>query len=244
VIGEGRYAVQGAPQVTVQTGLLTYDFATKSSNYANLRQLALAQSGGLGWLTAYAQKSAFTVNAGVVGPAGYDTTLLDAYSAQAYANGETTTRCNSNVQLDPQGSAQVIDPCAGMPPGSPSCVPLTYDQIDVHSLECGAADDIGVALLGLHPADVWISRLEASLPHAALDHDLVLGAADPQVEVPRSVTATISENIDKACGTTVLFADLKAPKMPPWAFGAALVAGVLGAFGARRRRPAASRQHA
>lgn len=48
---------------------------------------------------------------------------------------------------------------------------------------CGELNDLAVAFEGLHPKDVWLTRLEANLPHSALADDLVLEAASNQVEV-------------------------------------------------------------
>ncbi len=45
------------------------------------------------------------------------------------------------------------------------------------TLACGDADDLAIALVGMHPASVWVTRLEANLPRAALANDLQLQAA-------------------------------------------------------------------
>ncbi len=44
-------------------------------------------------------------------------------------------------------------------------------------LACGDLDDVAVALVGMHPAYVWVTRLEANLPKAALANDLQLQAS-------------------------------------------------------------------
>jgi hypothetical protein len=47
---------------------------------------------------------------------------------------------------------------------------------------CQAFDDLDVAMLGIDPTNVWITRIRASLPLNALATDLVL-AAGPQTQV-------------------------------------------------------------
>jgi MYXO-CTERM domain-containing protein len=49
---------------------------------------------------------------------------------------------------------------------------------------CDDFDDLDVAIRGLHPTDVWITRLRADLPIAALSTDLRLEAAPSQTAVP------------------------------------------------------------
>lgn len=57
------------------------------------------------------------------------------------------------------------------------------DEMDAREFSCGELDDMAAALVGLHPKDVWVTRLEANLPHAALDEDLGLQADPSQGEV-------------------------------------------------------------
>jgi hypothetical protein len=49
-------------------------------------------------------------------------------------------------------------------------------QIDAKQLACGTLDDISSALTGMHPKDVWLTRLESKLPRVALGDDLQMQA--------------------------------------------------------------------
>ncbi len=71
---------------------------------------------------------------------------------------------------------------AGTGGGNP-CALVPAGEIDASLLACGKLDDIAVALVGMHPADVWLTRLEAGLPHEALATDLDLQAAPDQEPV-------------------------------------------------------------
>ena len=56
-----------------------------------------------------------------------------------------------------------------LPVGQHTCTAAPSGQIAASSLECGSLTDLSAALIGMHPADVWITRLDANLPRAALD---------------------------------------------------------------------------
>ncbi|MFO0590441.1 MAG: DUF2330 domain-containing protein [Polyangiaceae bacterium] len=71
-------------------------------------------------------------------------------------------------------------PCAGQ---------VKPEETLAQNLACGPLDDIAVALVGMHPSSVWITRLEANLPHAALANDLLLQPDPGQYPVDNWVVA-------------------------------------------------------
>ncbi|MFO0616833.1 MAG: DUF2330 domain-containing protein [Polyangiaceae bacterium] len=238
VIGEGRWATQNFPAVNVDEGLVTWDFATNTSNYADLRAIALEKEGGRGFLTAYATKGALTSYLGFDPVTYEDQNFARAYFQQAVKNGESQGPCGT--VLDAPTSGLVKDPCpAGVEPGSPECIELAPGEVDVNSLVCGGADDIGAATLGMHLEDVWVTRLEAVLPRGALDTDLVLKAADEQQPVSRTLQASLSKNGDQACGAAfvpfTLGDDAPNERLPIYV---AVALGLAGASLLARRRAA------
>jgi hypothetical protein len=74
----------------------------------------------------------------------------------------------------------------------PPCSGLAANQIPASVFACGPLDDIAIALVGMHPQSVWLSRLEANLPHAGLANDLVLEAASQQTPVSNIFNLTRS----------------------------------------------------
>src|SRR5262249_599282 len=62
------------------------------------------------------------------------------------------------------------------------------------TLACGSLDDLSVALTGMHPADVWLTRLESNLPHSALVDDLQIEAASTQRPVSNWLIAATSNH--------------------------------------------------
>jgi hypothetical protein len=66
---------------------------------------------------------------------------------------------------------------------SPCSTAVPSGKQGASTLVCGNFTDVATALIGMHPQDVWITRLEANLPHAALAADLKLAPAADQKEV-------------------------------------------------------------
>lgn len=151
------------------------------------------------------------------------TTFGAAYAQQGVSDGETTTTdCVSAFQGYAASSEQVSGACLGKGGGtggtggagtggagtggkgtggaggsSPCSVPS--GEIDASQLACGPLDDLAVALVGLHPRDVWLTRLEADLPRAALATDLKLQASASQT--PISSLFTLTKSTGSPCGT-------------------------------------------
>jgi hypothetical protein len=215
-ITEGRLEADKYLNTTVPASQLVWDFAAASSNYATVRKSTLAQNAGLTWITVFAQKGALL--SPVPGPGGYQSyggdygdyygvsdTLASAYVNQGISNGETTdASCLSAFDQITGSTSLVVDPCPpGVKPDDPSCGQIAPGQIDARTLACGALDDVGVAFTGLHPNDVWVTRIEADLPRLALAHDLDLKPAASQTPVSNYLQAPVGINEDGLCPTSV-----------------------------------------
>src|SRR6185503_18051847 len=143
-------------------------------------------------------------------------TVGELFVDQALINGETQIEsCRDVFTTYAQSNALVVDLCApdggggggggtggggaggggaGGSGGGQSCGVPQLGQIDARDFACGPLDDIGVALTGMHPRDVWLTRLESSLPHAALKDDLLIQASQDQSEIENWLTATVPVN--------------------------------------------------
>jgi hypothetical protein len=124
---------------------------------------------------------------------------------------------------------------AGTRGGARCSVPA--DQIDARFFACGALDDIAVALVGLHPYDVWLNRLEANLPRSALGTDLVLRASASQE--PISNVLLLAKSTGDPCPATDAgaLASVSRAAAPRGRFaGIFAVLGAVVATVARRRR--------
>jgi hypothetical protein len=215
VIGEGRWEAKNFTNAVAPLDLLSWDFKDQSSNYGTLRQKALEQNGGATWLTAFAQPGALlsplqapfiggTRNYSVSGNfSDFVDTIAAAYVQRGVANSEdTVTECTAIFPQIANSSQVVSDPCPfGKPSNDPSCLEVAPGEIDARSLECGKLDDVGVALTGMHPNDVWLTRLEANLPRAALASDLVVQASGSQTAVDNLMQARSGKNTEELCGS-------------------------------------------
>jgi hypothetical protein len=166
----------------------------------------------LGQTLTFAPMSATAVS-GAVGP-GTFTTLAGLYFAQASANAQRANLCPS---IDDRLSSElmVVDTCrpapapppasdagtadAGAADGALAPIPVVCDaapanKLAAHDFQCGDFSDIAAAMIGMHPNGVWITRLEANLPHAALAADLNLRAARDRSEVGQTHRAITHVN--------------------------------------------------
>ncbi len=231
MITEGRWAAKNFENALVPEDLVSWDFATNQSNYSTLREKMLAQNGGATWLTTFAKPKALLspiqgavngqvrINLGVDEfgfPINTANTIAEGYIGTGVTNNETSdVSCRNNFGSFAESDKMVADPC---PPGKssidPSCGQVAPNEIDARLFECGATDelpdttldDIAVALTGLHPKDVWLTRLEATLPRAALATDLVVEPAKAQVEVEHEIRARSSTNVESICPSGVILA--------------------------------------
>lgn len=137
--------------------------------------------------------------------------MWELYMEQGQANGtDLGFGCFDKI-WEFSGNPKVVDPCgltgssggtggsgaggaggggAGGGTGGSSCEgQIGSGEIDARDFSCGTLDDMAAALVGLHLDDVWVTRLEANLPHEALTEDLGLQADPSQGEVDNWLVA-------------------------------------------------------
>jgi hypothetical protein len=239
VVTEGRFTTQNFAEVAIDQSLLSWNFATQSSNYETLRADVLAENDGKSWITAYAGVGMFGSNQW--DSFGNDVSFLPSYLNQALENGEIPNACDA-ASNPPDESARVVNPCPpGEPWDSPACGTVGPGEVDARSLGCAGADDVAVALTGLRIQDTWVTRLEANLPRAALAEDLQLAASPKQEPVTNFPQAEIALEEESACPSGVIPRVLKPGSSAPR--GGLVAAGTLLAIAAawalRRAQPRA-----
>ncbi len=224
LIAEGRFGAQNFPNAQVPIDLLAWDFGSNRSNYAELREQTLkAADGGSAWITTYAKQGPLLGS--IASPTGFGnvaygfdefgpmTTIAELFLSQAILNKETSSdtmlsddaQCRQNfAELDSTvgpSTSLVSNPCPmGAPFNDPACGVVAPGEIDARLFACGAATDLALAVTGMHPKDVWLTRLETNLPQSALKSDLTLEPAMAQSEVDNLMRARIAVNADSVCG--------------------------------------------
>ncbi|MFO0593102.1 MAG: DUF2330 domain-containing protein [Polyangiaceae bacterium] len=182
VIGEGRWETKGYINKVVPENQIVWDGGANTSNYAELRQNLLSPAGGLAWLTTYAKKNTLVDS---IDPdfGDYGNGMADTY---VYTLQDPSGTNYSDIQtclqtIDAVDKAQlVVDTCD---PSGMTCSDPPAGQTDARKFACGALTDLSTALVGMHPKDVWVTRLEGNLPHYALANDMELQASADQGEV-------------------------------------------------------------
>jgi hypothetical protein len=237
VIAEGRYRVQNFEQATIgYEANLTWDWSTSKSNYSVLRDNVLKNGG---FLTTFSKArgltdqviaqdgltAQYTVNGTMGQGATQFDNLADLYFAQAAADDGVESTCGSigsDLRAVAEGTV-VAATTPGMPPAKGTVAESAF--------ACGGYSDLSTALLGMHPSDVWVTRLEAELPRAKLATDLTVGASATQTDESSWHAAEIS--IGSPCPAT-------APTPTPQSDATAPSNGACAASGAGRRSPLSS----
>ncbi|MFO0761989.1 MAG: DUF2330 domain-containing protein [Byssovorax sp.] len=200
VIGEGRYTTTNFQEAVIPFNSLSWDWGTLRSNYSDMRKAALADGA---FLTTFARPNGLTSTIiapdGLIadyGVTGGDSTqrydnVADLYFAQAAAEDGVANDCEG-VGAAIRGAApgEVVVEGDNPDPGA----------ISASAYACGGFTDLSTALVGMHPADVWVTRLEAALPREKLGTDLSLGASMPQAQADNWHVAATS--IGSPCPAT------------------------------------------
>ncbi|MFO0589249.1 MAG: DUF2330 domain-containing protein [Polyangiaceae bacterium] len=236
VLTEGRVGVTGSFTTSeIASDALIWDFDKQTSNYADLRTAALQKNGGATFVTTYALQGPLFGREDL-GEGEEDPRAARLYFDAAQKNGEAATctygvidalySVSGSTSMGAQGY-KVVDTCDAQG----NCTLPGVNEIDARDLLCDKADDLAVAMIGMHPEDVWLTRLEANLPKGTLTADLNLTpVVDP---VPLHGYVQIQNSLGDACAVglpAVNKDDSKPatprPPAPPLSMGALAMLGV------------------
>jgi hypothetical protein len=173
VVGEGRWHTANFPDGAIDFDQLIWDYAQSRSNYQELAKKAMAANGGRSFLTEYADAPDLDPMSPPPGPTmASNIGLASAYRSacpavyvpkDAGADARVDAGDPADAEAADAGDEAGVDD-AGKPP----------------VVENSTCDDLDVALDGLAPADVRITRLRANLPYSALADTLRLEPAPSQ----------------------------------------------------------------
>lgn len=186
VLSEGRYHPQNFPDATIDFTQLAWDPTQSRSNYEELAEAALAANGGTGWLTEASQPVTLYTNG------GYNPALASAYESTCTPlTLPAPPSCSSSLEAgalpgdaghagDSGLATEEAGTEAGTSMGMGSCEPTVV-----------GCDDLDLAMTGIDPGNLWVTRLRANLPSTALTSDLVLEATAAQTPVPNVHSTSI-----------------------------------------------------
>ncbi|HMY15949.1 MAG TPA: DUF2330 domain-containing protein [Polyangium sp.] len=209
VIGEGRWQPENFPNVAIPAVNLTWDYASSSSDYASRRLEFLAQNEGRSWLSTYAHVGGLLsqINNSQGTPSTYQTntgtvnTIAQFFTVTAYNNSETSDPdCAAKFGEYATSMDMVVDLCTD--PNMP-CADVMPGQIDSRVFECAPSfdqpdvplNDLKMAMLGQHPASVWLTRIEGNLSRKALETDLTLAPEEKQAEIDNWIVPGRKANV-------------------------------------------------
>jgi hypothetical protein len=190
VIGEGRYRSASFPEAPIDFTKLIWDYGQARSNYQELSLAAMATENGRGFITEYADKPSFDAKA----PAAQsgmtsNTGLASAYAAACPTYGEPRPKPTDPGADDAGSGADSAASDAGTDANNDDAGDAGTDASTEPeaTLDAGkgptivaACDDLDVAVTDMALNDVWVTRLRANLPNAALADTLRLEAAPKQ----------------------------------------------------------------
>jgi hypothetical protein len=189
-IGEGRATASGSVPVTLPPAELAWDAKAKKSNYAAARGAALAAEGSDGALTECAGTATLATNVSIANGTASIEGLVTAFFERSAAYGDglaDPTSCIPVAAVALTSSSPVAASCPRadlgvVDPASPCVESTPPGGVDPSKLRCGAsADDLAVALSGLYPTQVWVTRQSLQIPagKAGGDWPLVFNGGAP-----------------------------------------------------------------
>ncbi|MBX3230315.1 MAG: DUF2330 domain-containing protein [Labilithrix sp.] len=205
IIAEGRYQAQSFPNAVVDRSKLVWNGKTGRSNLTDLQRTALATNDGRTWLTETSDRQSFERNVIVLGD---DTSSVHTlYTQQCITRPPRVRPCDEDKLPGP--GAQDADGGAGGASDAGACTELVSG--------CDGWDDLEVARRGLHEGDIWLTRMRADLPVAALSTDLRLEAGGQTPISARHQANVFSDPNDEPCPDGVLRSNNTAPppNIPP-----------------------------
>ena len=205
VIGEGRYQTKNFANARVLPLDVVWNFDTSSSSYSTVRASTLARNDGKTFLTGYARRGSllepsneqpsYSVNYGFSRPPSIGQRYFQqGAKTDPKAVPGSSSACEAAISKLTDSLDVVVRDCDE----KGHCVAPPPGFLAASKLACGKLDDLAVAMVGMHPHDVWVTRLEAELPRAALATDLLLEAAAVQSELSNSIEP--ERYINNPCG--------------------------------------------
>lgn len=191
VVGEGRYEAQNFPNGLIVDGDLRWNAKASKSNYSDLEEQLFAGGEGRTWVTEASGPQSFDGNATNIinGAFGLSTTVYSAYNKSCLTQPPHQEPCDKQLGT---GDAGTGDSDGGADAGA---APVKLCLVSA----CDGYDDLDVATRGLHKGDVWVTRLRADLPAAALSEDFKLSAT-AQTQVSSAHVADVyTDPNDEPC---------------------------------------------
>ena len=180
-LGPGRGALEGTTAIGLSPANLSWSAEQGKSDYDAVREQFLVDGGPTALLTESARDQSLTGTVEITSSAVVPSLIQIYYKrAGSYGDGDASSGACVNAALPVLASSDAVATACpraelGVVDGTDTCVeaPMAGES-DPAALRCGeGADDLAVALSGLVPTDVWVTR------HTMVVRDGVYGADWP-----------------------------------------------------------------
>lgn len=205
VVGEGRYEAQNFPNGLVADGNLRWNAKISKSNYSDIEEELFAGSNGRTWVTEASGPQSFDGNATNIinGAFGLSTTVYSAYNKSCLTQPPHQEPCDKQLGTGDAGAGVGVGGGGGAGDGGADADGGVSTKLCLVSA-CDGYDDLDVATRGLHKGDIWVTRLRADLPAAALSEDFKLSATSQTQVSSAHVADVYSDPNDEPCPNGVL----------------------------------------
>lgn len=166
IVGPGIGGLSGSTPATVPASKIVWNAKTGETSYEDARAAALSEAGGAAAVLEGAGHEPLSNNVPIDDGASAIEGVITTFFERAAIYGDGSLEASSCVAQAAVALASITPvgkscPRAdlGVVDGSDTCVEEAAGYTDPAALRCGdGADDLAVALSGLIPADVWLTR--------------------------------------------------------------------------------------
>jgi hypothetical protein len=198
-VGVTAFAIGGSELAPAASALVVPPssvlwLSTGGSSYASVVASLLGASGGNGWLVESTGPSEFFASTTAT-PFVSLPSVIGGYYALASQYGDIATApaiCAAAAESTEAATAPYASACApgalAVVPGPLPCAASDAGATPVASLACGAAVDAALAVGGLSPGDLWVTRIVGIVTATSASNVPLVGAG----AVPESPVSTAS----------------------------------------------------
>lgn len=192
VLGPGLGSFAGATEAAPPGSMVLWNAMTGESSYADALKMALSEAGPKATALECAGRDPLASNVPIAdGTAAIDG-VITTFFERAAAYGDGSLEANECILKAAAALASVTPVGASCPRAdlgvvddSDTCVEMAGGYTDPEALRCGAGtDDLAVALAGLVPSEVWLTRRSMRIAAGTAGDDWAIQVASGKAMTP------------------------------------------------------------
>ena len=192
VLGAGLGSFAGTTEAAPPGSMVIWNAKTGESSYADALKTALSEAGPKAVALEGAGHDSLASNVPIAGGTAAIDGVITTFFERAAVYGDGSKAANDCIVKAAAALASVTPVGASCPradlgvvDGSDTCVEMAGGYTDPEALRCGpGTDDLAVALSGLVPADVWLTRRSMRITAGAAGADWTIQVASGKEVTP------------------------------------------------------------